>query len=73
MILPIELYDEDGRKINDERLKTSIKEVQCVATILETKEVPLRYALLNIWFSLILIILFIFYNKIKSHLAWLLA
>ena len=41
MILPIELYDEEGRRINDERLTTSIKEVQCVATILETKEVPL--------------------------------
>lgn len=44
MILPIELYDEDGRKISDDRLKTSIKEVQCIATILETKEVPLRFS-----------------------------
>lgn len=41
MILPIELYDKEGRKISDERLTTSIKEVQCVATILETKEVAL--------------------------------
>lgn len=43
MILPIELYDEEGHKINDERLKTTIKEVQCVASILETKEVPVRF------------------------------
>lgn len=48
MILPIELYDKEGRKINDERLKTSIKEVQCVATILETKEVPVRFSVKGI-------------------------
>lgn len=40
MILPVELYDAEGNKINDSRLTTSINEVQCVATILATKEVP---------------------------------
>lgn len=41
MILPIELYDAEGNRINDSRLTTSIDEVQCVATILATKEIPL--------------------------------
>lgn len=40
MILPVELFDTEGNKINDSRLTTSINEVQCVATILATKEVP---------------------------------
>lgn len=43
MLLPIELYDADGVRIIDSRLTASISEVQCVATILETKEVPLNY------------------------------
>ena len=41
MILPIELYDKEGNKIQDNRLTMSLKEVQCVATVLATKEVPL--------------------------------
>lgn len=40
MILPVELYDAEGNRINDSRLTTSINEVQCVASILATKEVP---------------------------------
>lgn len=44
MILPIELYDTDGNKINDHRLTMSINEVQCLATILATKEVPFEFA-----------------------------
>lgn len=40
MLLPIELYDKEGRRIIDNRLTTSINEVQCVASILATKEVP---------------------------------
>ncbi len=43
MILPVELYDAQGNKINDSRLTTSIEEVQCVASILATKEIPLSY------------------------------
>lgn len=43
MILPIELYDAEGNRINDSRLTTSIDEVQCVATILATKEIPLAF------------------------------
>ena len=43
MLLPIEMYDADGVRIIDSRLTASINEVQCVATILETKEVPLNY------------------------------
>lgn len=43
MILPVELYDAEGNKINDSRLTTSIQEVQCVATILATKEIPLVF------------------------------
>lgn len=43
MILPVELYDAQGNKINDSRLTTSISEVQCVATILATKEIPLIF------------------------------
>lgn len=42
MILPVELYDAEGNRINDSRLVTSIDEVQCVATILATKEVPVE-------------------------------
>ena len=41
MMLPIELYDKEGNRIIDSRLTASINEVQCVATILSTKEVPL--------------------------------
>ena len=41
MILPIELYDKDGNRIQDHRLTMSLTEVQCVATILATKEVPI--------------------------------
>ena len=41
MILPIELYDAEGNRIQDNRLTMSIKEVQCVATILATKEIPI--------------------------------
>lgn len=44
MILPIELYDSEDKKINDNRLQMSIKEVQCLATILETKEVPVKFS-----------------------------
>lgn len=40
MILPIELYDAQGERITDSRLTTSINEVQCVATVLATKEIP---------------------------------
>ena len=40
MILPVELYDVEGNRINDNRLTTSISEVQCVASILATKEIP---------------------------------
>ena len=43
MILPVELYDKDGNKISDSRLTMSINEVQCVASILSTKEVPLEF------------------------------
>ena len=43
MILPVELYDAQGNKINDNRLSTSINEVQCVATILATKEIPVVF------------------------------
>lgn len=43
MILPVELYDAEGNKINDSRLTTSINEVQCVATILATKEIPVVF------------------------------
>lgn len=45
MILPVELYDAEGNRINDNRLSTSIKEVQCVATILATKEIPLVFTI----------------------------
>lgn len=45
MLLPIELYDKDGIRIIDSRLTASIDEVQCVATIWETKEVPLNYTI----------------------------
>ena len=41
MLLPIELYDEQGQRILDSRLSTSIDEVQCVASVLATKEVPI--------------------------------
>ena len=41
MLLPIELYDKEGRRIIDSRLSTSINEVQCVAEIYATKEVPI--------------------------------
>ncbi len=43
MILPVELYDAEGNKINDSRLTTSINEVQCVASILATKEIPIAF------------------------------
>lgn len=43
MLLPIELYNEKGERIIDSRLTTSINEVQCVATILATREVPLNF------------------------------
>ncbi|MGN1332845.1 MAG: YbbR-like domain-containing protein [Lachnospiraceae bacterium] len=43
MLLPIELYDEAGERIIDSRLTVSIEEVQCTATILATKEVPLKF------------------------------
>lgn len=43
MILPVELYDAQGNRINDSRLSTSIREVQCEATILATKEIPLVF------------------------------
>lgn len=43
MILPVELYDVEGNKINDSRLTTSIRDVQCVAMILATKEIPLVF------------------------------
>ena len=41
MILPIELYDKEGNRIQDSRLTMSLKEVQCVATVLATKELPI--------------------------------
>ena len=41
MILPIELYDKDGNRIQDNRLSMSLTEVQCVATVLATKEIPI--------------------------------
>lgn len=40
MLLPVELYDAEGNRIQDNRLTTSIREVQCVANILTTKLVP---------------------------------
>ena len=40
MLLPIELYDDEGKRIVDTRLTTSINQVQCIAVILGTKEVP---------------------------------
>lgn len=43
MLLPIELYDEEGKRIVDSRLTASISEVQCVATILAAKEVPITF------------------------------
>lgn len=43
MILPVELYDAEGNKINDSRLTTSISEVQCVATVLATKDIPYSF------------------------------
>ena len=43
MILPVELYDAEGNKINDSRLTTSINEVQCVANVLATKEIPFSF------------------------------
>ena len=42
MILPVELYDSEGNKISDSRLTMSINEVQCMASVLSTKEVPLE-------------------------------
>ena len=58
MILPVELYDAEGNKINDNRLTTSIQEVQCVATILATKEIPIVFTSLLIVFRSITIALF---------------
>ena len=43
MILPVELYDAQGDRINDSRLTTSINEVQCVASILATKEITINF------------------------------
>lgn len=43
MILPVELYDAEGNRINDSRLTMSINEVQCVASILATKEIPYSF------------------------------
>lgn len=43
MLLPIELYNKDGERIFDNRLTTSISEVQCTASILSTKEVPVSF------------------------------
>ena len=43
MLLPVELYDTEGNRIIDNRLSTSITEVQCEATILATKEIPLVF------------------------------
>lgn len=43
MLLPIELYDAEGHKISDSRLNTSINEVQCIASVLATKEVPVVF------------------------------
>ncbi|MBR5597822.1 MAG: hypothetical protein IKW30_10500 [Lachnospiraceae bacterium] len=40
MLLPVELYDAEGNRIQDHRLTTSINEVQCLASILTMKEVP---------------------------------
>ena len=42
MILPVELYDVEGNRINDSRLTMSISEVQCMASVLTTKEVPVQ-------------------------------
>ena len=42
MILPVELYDVEGNRINDSRLTMSINEVQCMASVLTTKEVPVQ-------------------------------
>ncbi len=44
MILPVELFDAEGNKINDSRLTTSINEVQCVANVLATKEIPFVFS-----------------------------
>lgn len=44
MILPVELYDAQGNRIYDSRLVTSIEEVQCIATVLAVKEIPLVFA-----------------------------
>ena len=43
MLLPIELYDLGGKRIIDSRLTASINQVQCVANILATKEVPIVF------------------------------
>ena len=43
MLLPIELYNADGERIFDNRLTTSINEVQCTAAVLSTKEVPIAF------------------------------
>lgn len=43
MILPVELYDATGNRIHDSRLTTSIDEVQCMATVLAVKEIPLMF------------------------------
>ncbi len=43
IVLPVELYNEEGEKIVDSRLTTSVDEVQCAASILETKEIPVHY------------------------------
>ena len=43
MVLPIELYDAKGNRIQDSRLTSSIREVQCEATVFAKKEVPLVY------------------------------
>lgn len=48
MLLPIELYSAEGERIIDSRLTASITEVQCVATILATKEVPLNFVVSGI-------------------------
>lgn len=42
MILPVELYDVEGNRISDSRLTMSISEVQCMASVLATKEVPIQ-------------------------------
>ena len=43
MVLPVELYDAEGNRITDSRLTTSINEVQCVATVLATKKIPVVF------------------------------